>query len=183
MILKTPNHRTPISLFFLTSDMYSILTRLKIPLKDVCKLSTYHQQLTFTEIAGMMKFQYAIAQRLGVPLLDPEHLFGSGDVTAGMIKSAFNELDSETLAGWQECKSFNSLGAGANIVLVLFNKTEDREIPGWKTLEGSTFSAALLETIIAEAGYLQSHLGPIVKPRVGEITLAEVYKLLGNENP
>jgi len=184
MILKTPNHdRAPISLFFLTSDMYSLLARQSIPLRDVCKLSTYHQQLTFSEVAGMLKFQYAVAQRLGVLMLDPEHLFAAGDLKANMVKDAFNKLDSETLAGWQECKSFNSLAAGANVVLVMFNKTDDREIPGWNTLEGGTFSAALLETIIAEAGYLQAHMGPVVKPKVGEISLAEVYKLVGIENP
>lgn len=182
MILKTP-HGTPISLFFLTNDMYSLAVKQSIPLKDIHKLSSYHQQLTFSEIAYMLKLQYVVAQQMGVPLLDAKHLFGEG-YNAGMVEEAFNAIDSETLtAMYQTCRSFNSLTAGANVVLVIFNTSGEYNIPGCETLEATTFSGALLETVLAKVGYLQAHFGGIVKPKLGEFTLAEVYKLVGIENP
>ena len=183
MILKTP-HGTPISLFFLTSDMYSLLAKQKIPFKDVYKLSTYHQQLTFSEMAHMLKFQYVVAQQMGVPLLDPDHLFSAEGYEAGMLKAAFNAVASESLADlYKNCRTFNSLAAGNNVVLILFNTSDTDKVPGWDCLDAHTFSGAMLETINAKVGYLEAHFGPVVKPKLGEFTMAEVYKLVGIENP
>lgn len=182
MILKTP-HGTPISLFFLTSDMYSLLVKQSIPFKDAHKLSTYHQQLTFSEMAHMLKFQYVVSQQMGVPLLDPKHLFGEG-YEAGMVEAAFNAVASESLADvYKNCRTFNSLASGNNVVLVLFNTSDTHKVPGWDCLEAHTFSGALLETINAKVGYLEAHFGGVVKPKLGEVTMAEVYKLVGLENP
>lgn len=182
MILKTP-HGTPFSLFYLTSDMHRLLVKQSIPLRDVFKLASYHQKLTFGEIATMLRFQYTVAQQMGVPLLDPKHLFGEG-YNGGMVAEAFNAIDSETLNQWYKgCKTFNSLNAGGNVMLVLFNDSDNHKVHGWHSLEGNTFSSALLETIFAGAGYMESHYGKIAKPSLGETTLAEVYKLVSIENP
>jgi len=162
--------------------MLTVLVKQSVPLKDIDKVSSYHQKLTYGEMASMLKLQYAVAQRMGVAMLDPKHLFGEG-VEANMVETAFNAIDSETLSEWQTCKSFNSLAAGLNVVLVLFNRSEDKEVPGWDCLDATTFSGALLETIVAKVGYLQAHFGEVVTPKLGEFTLAEVYKLLGIENP
>lgn len=182
MILKTPNGQ-PVSLFFLTSDMHSLLVKQSVPMKDVHKLSTYHQQLTFSEMAHMLKFQYVVAQQMGIPLLDPKHLFGEG-YGAGMVEASFNDIPSETLATvYKECRTFNSLAAGGNVVLVLFNTSESEKVAGWSTLEAHTFSSALVETINAKVGYLDAHFGGVVKSKLGEVTMAEIYKLVGIENP
>lgn len=182
MILKTP-HGTPVSVFFLTSEMHRLLVRQSIPLKDAFKLSSYHQQLTFNEIANILKFQYVVAQQMGVPLIDPKHLFGEGH-NGGMVEVSFNGLDGKTLSDkYKECNSFNSLAAGANVLIVLFNDSGDAHVSGFDRLEATTFSDALLETLQAKVGYVQVHFGKVVKPNLGEFTMAEVYKLVSIENP
>lgn len=183
MILKTP-HGKVYRLFYLTSDMLDHLVEQSIPLNKVFDLASYHQKLTYSEIAYMLKFQYQVGMKMGVPLLDPKHLFGTG-YNSGMIQEAFNAIGSEQLLAYYEsCSHFNCIDAGGNVVLVLFNHNPDKyHVPGWDTLEAKTFSGALLETLFAKVGYMDCHFGKIPKPAVGEFSLAEVYKLLSIENP
>jgi len=182
MILKTP-HGTPVSLFFLTNDMYNLLASQSIPLREVFNLAAYHQQLTYGEVATMVKFQYTVAQEMGVPLLDPQCLFGEG-FYGSMVKETFNTLDSKSLAvKFKEANSFHSLNAGGNVLVVLLGNKDGPNVPGWKSLSGDTFSSALLEAVYSTVGYLEAHNGTIPKPALGEVTLAEVYKLLSIQNP
>lgn len=182
MILKTPQGKS-VRIFYLTSEMQRLLASQAIPYSDLAKLSTYHQKLTFGEIANILKFQYLVAQELGVLLLDPKHLFGEG-YNAGMVETAFNSLDGETLSAIvKDTKSFSCIDAGMNTIIFLFNGENAPKAPGFDTLECVTFSGALLETIFAKVGYMESHNGKIPKPNQGEFTLAEVYKLVSIQNP
>jgi hypothetical protein len=182
MILKTPQGKS-FRVLFLTSSMRDVLVSQAIPFSDVSKLASYHQKVTFSEIAHILKFQYVVAQQMGVPLLDPKHLFGEG-YNGGMVERSFNDIDSETLTQiYKSTKSFACLDAGMNTLIVLFNGEDASKVPGWDSLEAQTFSGALLETVFAKVGYMESHNGKIPKPNLGEFTLAEVYKLVSIENP
>ena len=181
MILKTPNGPS-VQLFFLTSDMARLLSRESVPFANVTNLTTYHQKITFGEIAQIARLQYIVAKELGVMMLDPD-LYFKKDYEGGMVKDAFNKFSGETLSGLvNECTCFSYLNAGANVLLVAFHNDEEK-LPGWVCANAKTFSGVLLESIFAVHGYMESHFGKLVEPGLGEISLAEVYKLLGLQNP
>lgn len=182
MILKTPNGPS-IHVFFLTNEMARLLARVLIPLSDLATIETYHQKATYNEIANILKFQYRVAQELGVPMLDSDMLFNK-DYEGGMLKEAFNSVGSESLSEIiNNTASFSYQNAGNNVLVLSFNKEDDKLLPGWTALTSPTFSGALLESIVTVHGYLESHFGKIVEPKLGEFSLAVVYKLLSLQNP
>ena len=173
---------------FLNNDLLRQLMENSIPLRcapDVVELS---KKLTYAELAYMIKFQYMVALKMGIRYVDPEFLF-KPDVnfdayTAGMIKEAFNAIDSEALLStYSDTQCFNVIDAGNNVILVLFNQQNQRDVPGWDCLKSKTFSGALLESLYSKVGYMDCHFGKIPKMQDGHLTMAEVYKLLSIENP
>lgn len=180
MLLKTSNGK-PIKFFFLTKSMLDVLVSQSIPLQDVFKISAYDQKLTENEIATILKFQTVIAHKLSVHPALSDSSFGEG-FHGQVVKQAFNAIGSETLHDiYNQTKCFSSIEGGLNTVIVVFHN-EGTESPPESCLVSKTFSGALLETIFARVGYLEAHYGKAVKPVVGEVSLAEVYKLVGIEN-
>jgi len=181
MILKYPNGH-PLKFFFLTRAMVDTLLRQSIPLQDLDKLSVYHGVLTYGEMAGILKLQLAVAQVMGIAMPDPLAAFGSG-YDGAMLKEAFNSTSRETLVEiFKRANKFQIVPIAQTIIMVA-GEADDPVLPGWALLEGGTFSAAMLEAIYKQAGYLEAHSAPVVHPVVGEFTLAEVFKLLSIENP
>lgn len=182
MILKTPNGPS-VHVVFLTNAMARLLARVNIPLREVLTIETYHQKLMRSEIASIIKFQYRVAQTLGVTLVNSDMIF-SNDYEGGMLKEAFNSTDGESLSEIIEtAASFSYQNAGANVLVMVLNNEGDEKLAGWSDLKSATFSGALLECIYNSQGYLESHFGKIVDPGTGEFSLATVYKLLGLQNP
>lgn len=182
MILKTP-HGPNFSVFFLTQEMFDVLDANNVPLDDMKKIASYHQSLSYGEIAAILKFQYGIAKRLQVPLIDPSIHFQEG-YNGKMVESAFNDLDSETLVSsvYERTESFSMLHAGRNVLFILFQSAGSKTPAGWDPVNAKTFSGALLEMVYAKVGYLESHQGEVVKVKAGECSLAEVFRLLATEN-
>lgn len=187
MLLKTPSEKC-YKFVFLTSTLFRHLKENSVPFHDLLTPAVLEKKLTFSEIAYLIKFQYTVASKIGMRLADPEIMFRKGynfePYVAGMIKEAFNAIDSEALLKtYSGCSQFNVLDAGGNVILVLFNEEKQRDVPGWDTLQGQTFSSALLEAISSKVGYRDCHLGKIPSMQDGYFTMAEVYKLLSIENP
>lgn len=181
MILNYPNGN-PFKFFFLTRGMVETLVRCSIPLQDLDKLSAYHGVLTYGEMADILKYQLIVGKTMGIPTTDAAAQFGKG-FDGAMLADAFNASNSEALAGqFQAASQFQSLVIGQTIVMVAGVRT-DKPLPGFSVQEGSTFSAALLETIYERVGYLEAHSGKVTHPAIGEFTLAEVFKLLSIQNP
>lgn len=181
MILNYPNGHS-FKFFFLTSAMANTLIRQSIPLHDLDKLSVYHGVLTYGEMAGILKFQLAVANVMGVPMPDPLSAFGEG-YDGAMLKDAFNATSRETLVEiFKRATRFQQVAIAQTIIMVA-GEADDPVLPGWALLESSTFSAALLETVYKQVGYLEAHSTPVIHPRLGEFTLAEVFKLLSVQNP
>lgn len=180
MLLKTSNGK-PIKFFYLTKDMLDVLVSQAIPLQDVFKISAYDQKLTENEIAGILKFQTVVADKLSSHASIDDSSFGEG-FHGQMIKQAFNAIGSESLREvYTKTKCFSSIEGGLNTVIIVFHDNETETAPEG-CLVSKTFSGALLETIFARVGYLEAHYGKAVKPVVGEFSLADVYKLVGIEN-
>lgn len=187
MIFKSPSGKE-CKFTFLTNDLMRHFKENSIPFSHVYDLKELSKKLTYSELAYLIKFQYMVALKMGVQYISPDILFKEDyyfdGYTAGMIKEAFNAIDSEALLGvYSGTSLFNVLDAGCNVILVLFNQENDRSIPGWDTLEAKTFSGALLESLFAKVGYMDCHLGKIPTFQPGGFTMAEVYKLLSIENP
>lgn len=181
MILNYPNGQ-PLKFFFLTRGMADTLIRQSIPLRDLDKLSVYHGVLTYGEMAGILKLQLVVAGILGVPAPDPLAAFGTG-YDGAMLKDAFNSTSRETLVEiFKRSNKFQIVEVAQSIIMVA-GEAGDPSLPGWALLEGGNFSAAMLETIYKQVGYLEAHGAPVVHPKLGEFTLAEVFKLLSIENP
>lgn len=181
MILKTPNGN-PLKVFFLTNSMARVLKRTGVPFSEVSKVETYHEKLTHGEIAGVIKMEYCASRILGLQLPKVETRF-SEDYHGQMLKDSFNKVDGETLLEtFVNSNKFSYLNAGDNTLLISLDDPEDETIPGWTNAKGTTFSEALLESIYAVHGYMECHNGPIVDPKVGEFTLAYVFKLLGTQS-
>jgi hypothetical protein len=181
MILRTPNGN-PLKVFFLTNAMARVLKRTGVPFSEMSSVETYHDKLTHGEIAGILKMEFCAAKVLGTQMSNPDLHF-KNDYQGGMLKDAFNKVDGETLsAAFFNCSKFSFLNAGNNTLLISLDDQEDETIPGWSNAKGTTFSEALLETIYAVHGYMECHHGPIVDPKVGEFTLAYVFKLLGDQS-
>lgn len=182
MILKTPNGPS-VHVVYLTNAMARLLARVSIPVREVIAIETYHQKLMRSEIASILKFQYRVAQTLGVPLVNSDMIFSS-DYEGGMLKEAFNSVDGESLSAIiDSAASFSYQNAGNNVLVLVLNNEGDEKLAGWSELKATTFSGALLECIFNSHGYLESHFGKIVEPGTGEFSLAVVYKLLGLQNP
>lgn len=181
MILKYPNGH-PLKFFFLSRAMVDTVLRQSIPLQDLNKLSVYHGVLTYGEMAGILKFQTVAAEAMGVPMPDPLEAFDNG-YDGAMLKEAFNSSSRETLVGiFKRANKFQMVSVAQTIIMVA-EEADSPALPGWVTLDGNTFSAAMLETIYKQAGYLEAHSSPVIHPVKGEFTLAEVFKLLSIENP
>ena len=173
---------------FLNNDLLCHFKANSIPLHHCGNLTELSKKLTYSELAFLLKFQYMVALKMGVQFVDPNILFNPGyhfdAYSAGMIKEAFNAIDSEALLNiYSECSQFNVIDAGSNVILVLFNQQNQCDIPGWDVLQAKTFSGALLESLFAKVGYMDCHLGKIPKIQSGSFTMAEVYKLVNIENP
>lgn len=182
MILRTPNG-SPIEVFFLTNSMVKLLAKVGIPLSNLSTIETYHQKATYGEIAQIISMQYQAAKELGVALLDPDLIF-SKDYEGEMLKAAFNSVDSKSLsAAFNSATSFGYSSFKSNQLVVVINDENQTTPPSWSKASALTFSGALLEAILHVHGYMESHFGAIVDSKVGEFTMAEVYKLLGNQNP
>lgn len=182
MILRTPNGPS-VNVFFLTSQMASVMERMRIPLRELVSIETYHPKLTYAEIASIIKFQYRIAQTLGVPLIDSDMIFNKS-YEGGMLKEAFNSVLGESLSEFiEKAHAFSYVNAGANVLVLALQQEDDSVLPGWTPLKAPTFSGALLECIFNSHGYMESHFGKIPEPGLGEFSLAVVYKLLGLQNP
>lgn len=183
MILRTPNGPS-VHVFFLPSQFVRLLDRMSIPLRELQAIETYHQKLMWSELGQFFKFQYQVAQEMGVPMLEPDMRF-SKDYEGGMLREAFNSVDGSNLSKLiHETQCFSYLNAGQNVlVLALHPEEDDKPLPGWACAEATSFSGALLEMIVHTKGYMESHLGAIPEPRTGEFSLAVVYKLLGLQNP
>lgn len=183
MILRTPNGPS-VHVFFLPSQFVQLLERMSIPLRELVAIETYHQKLMYPELAQFFKFQYQVAQEMGVPMLDSDMLF-SKDYEGGMLREAFNGVDGGNLSKMiHATQCFSYINAGENVlVLALHPEQDDKPLPGWVCAEATTFSGALLEMIARVKGYMESHFGVIPDPQTGEFSLAVVYKLLGIQNP
>lgn len=184
MILRTPNG-SPIEVFFLTNSMVKLLAKVGIPLSNLSTIETYHQKATYGEIAQIISMQYQAAKELGVALLDPDLIF-SKDYEGEMLKAAFNSVGSESLSlasAFTDATSFGYSSFKSNQLVVVINNENQTTPPSWSNASALTFSGALLEAILNVHGFMESHFGAIVDPKVGEFTMAEVYKLLGNQNP
>jgi hypothetical protein len=113
---------------------------------------------------------------------DPLPAFGNG-YDGAMLKEAFNSTSRETLVEiFKRAGRFQMVTIAQSIIMVA-GEADDPLLPGWALLEGGTFSAAMLEAIYKQAGYLEAHGAPVVHPELGEFTLAEVFKLLSIQNP
>lgn len=181
MILRTHNGN-PLKVFFLTNSMAGILKRTGVPFSCIDKVETYHDKLTYGEIAGILKMELVASQVLGTQSLPIDGRVAK-DYHGGMLLDAFNKVDGETLFNLMgSCSNFSFLNAGNNILLLSLNDSEDEKIPGWTNAKGNTFSEALLESIYKVHGYMESHHGPIVDPKPGELTIAYVLRLLGKQS-
>ena len=181
MILNYPNGN-PFKFLFLNRGMADTLSSQSIPWDALTKLSVYHGVLTYGEMAGFLKTQELVAKRFGVTIPDLFATVG-GAFEVGMVSDAFNSMDSEALAlQLKNATHFQYVVKGQTIIMVA-GEHQDSLIAGFSKLSGRNLSAALLETIYKQAGYLETHSGEILLPAVGEFTVAEVLKLLSIENP
>lgn len=182
MILKTPNGPL-IEVFFLTSDLASLLKRVGIPFNNLNIIETYHDKLTIHEIAQIVMFQYQVGNVLGISIPNADLIF-KNDYNGGMLKEAFNSLGSNNLSEFiNNSEQFSYLNAGANTLIISIDENATKRLSGFSALEACTFSGAVLEAIFKVHGYLESHFGKIVDPGPGEFTMAAVYKLLSMQNP
>lgn len=181
MILNYPNGN-PFKFFFLNKGMADTLLSSSIPLHHLSKLSEYHGQLTYEEMAAILRYQLVAAKVLGMPIPDPMSTMPN-DFHAGMLSKALNELSSEALAlQFKNATRFQYVVNGQSIIMVA-GEPSDEVLPGWVLTQAHTFSGALLETIYTQVGYLDCHSGPVIHPALGEFSIAEVFKLLSIENP
>lgn len=181
MILKTPNG-APLKVFFLTNSMARVLKRSAVPFSEVSNIETYHEKLTYNEIASILKMQYLASKTLGTLMPSPDLIFRN-DYEGGMLKDAFNKVDGESLLeGFTECSNFSYLNAGNNTLLISLDNPEEEKVVGWTSAKSNNFSTALLEIIYAVHGYMECHFGAALEPKAGEFTLAYVFKLLGAQN-
>lgn len=179
MILKYPNG-FPFELYFVTGDLLNTLSSQAIPFGDLKKIHAYHEKLTFTEIANFIAVQRAAAQLFGVDLAEP--FFGEG-YNGGMVAEAFNGIDSKAITEHlREAGRFHSSVIG-QVIVVGVNADQCKATASWDKLQAKNLSTAVLETIYARVGYLQAHFGSVVKPSLGTLSMAEVYKFVHLQNP
>lgn len=181
MVLNYPNGN-PFKFFFLNKGMADTLISSSVPLQNLSKLSEYHSQLTYEEMAAILLYQQIPAKVLGMSSLPPIANVPD-DFHAGMLSKALNDLGSEALAlQFKNATRFQYVVIGQSIIMVA-GEPSDEVLPGWVLTQAHTFSGALLETIYTQVGYLDCHSGPVIHPAIGEFSIAEVFKLLSIENP
>lgn len=179
MIFKYPNG-FPFELYVVSGDLLSTLASQEVCFTTLKKIHAYHDKLTFGEVAQFIATQRAAAKLFGVDM--PEPFFGEG-YNGGMVAEAFNGVDSEAIASHlRNAEHFHSTVLG-QVIVVAVNATNNPEVHSWEKLQAKNISAAVLETIYARVGYLQAHFGSVVKPTLGTLTMAEIYKFVHLQNP
>lgn len=180
MIFKYPNG-FPFELYFVTGEMLEALALQTVPFDGLRKISAYHDKLTYNEVAQFLATQRAAAQLFGVDMPEAAHSFGEG-YNGGMVAEAFNAIDSKAITEYlRNATSFHSTKVGQ--VLLIAANTANPHIGSWEKLNAKNISSAVLETIYGRVGYLDTHFGSVIKPALGELTMAEVYKLVHLQNP
>jgi len=181
MIFKYPNG-DPFHVIFLTSDLLEAVQVSKIQLMDLHKIHSYHDKLTFHQVAAYIAVQQEAARLLGVDMPELTTLFGDG-YNGGMVEQAFNEIDSNSLREHLlRSTHFKSISVGQTILLVI--EPEDRvSTAGWESLKGRTLSLALQQTLYEQVGYLKVHNGKVIRPAVGVFSMANVYAFVNRQNP
>lgn len=181
MIFKYPNG-DPFHVIFLTSDLLEAVQSAKIPLLDLHKIHSYHDQLTFHQVAAFIAVQQEAAKLLGVEMPELTTLFGEG-YNGGMVEQAFNEIDSNSLREHLiRSTHFKSISVGQSILLVIEPGSEV-STSGWDHPKGRTLSLALQQTLYEQVGYLKVHHGKVIHPAVGVFSMANVYEFVSHQNP
>lgn len=181
MIFKYPNG-DPFHVVFLTSDLLEAAQGAKIPLLDLHKIHSYHDQLTFHQVAGLIAVQLEVAKLLGVEMPELKTLFGEG-YNGGMVEQAFNEIDSNSLREHLiRSTHFKSISVGQTILLVI-EPSDEVSTSAWDKLKGRTLSLALQQTLYEQVGYLKVHNGKVIRPAVGAFSMANVYGFVSQQNP
>lgn len=182
MIFKYPNGQ-PFELYVVTGELLTALSVQAVPFDGFKKIHAYHDKLTFGEVASFVACHMAAARIFGVDMPEPQTMFGDDAYNAGMLAEAFNAIDSnkiaEILRGGHE---FHSTVIG-QVIVVAVDAGSTGKVHSWEKLKAKTLGSAVLETIYARVGYLEAHFGKIIKPNLGDLTLAEVYKLVHLQNP
>jgi len=181
MIFKYPNG-DPFFVVFLTSDLLEAVMSAKIPLMDLHKIHSYHDQLTFHQVAAYIAVQQEVAKLLGIEMPDLKSSFGEG-YNGGMVEQAFNEIDSNSLRQHLiRATHFKSISVGQTILLVIEPESESAT-SGWDHVRGRTLSLALQQTLYEQVGYLKVHNGKVIRPAVGVFSMADVYGFVSQQNP
>lgn len=181
MIFKYPNG-DPFELYVVTGDLLNALASQAVPFNGFKKIHAYHDKLTFGEVASFIACHMAAAKVFGVDMPEPASMFGEG-YNAGMVAEAFNAIDSNKIAEILRAgHEFHSTVIG-QVIVVAVDAGSTGKVHAWEKLKAKTVGSAVLETIYARVGYLDAHFGKIMKPNLGDLTLAEVYKLVHLQNP
>lgn len=181
MIFKYPNG-DPFHVIFLTSDLLEAVQGAKIPLLELHKIHSYHDQLTFHQVAAYIAVQQEVAKLLGIEMPELATSFGEG-YNGGMVEQAFNEIDSNSLREHLiRSTHFKSISVGQTILLVIEPGSEV-STSGWDQLKGRTLSLALQQTLYEQVGYLKVHNGKVIRPAVGVFSMADVYGFVSKQNP
>lgn len=180
MIFKFPNG-FPFELYFVTGEMLEALALQTVPFDGLRKISAYHDKLTFNEVANFVATQHAAGKLFGVDMPEPSQSFGEG-YNGGMIAEAFNAIDSEAISNYLKNATVFHAAKIGQVILIAVN-TKGPETGSWDKLHSKNISTAVLETIYGRVGYLDTHFGSVITPALGELTLAEVYKLVHVQNP
>lgn len=181
MIFKYPNG-DPFHVIFLTGDLLDAVQGAKIPLMDLHKIHSYHDKLTFHQVAGYIAIQQTVAKLLGVEMPNLSTLFGEG-YNGGMVEQAFNEIDSNSLREHLiRSTHFKSISVGQTILLVA-EPNEGVSSAGWEQLKARTLSLALQQTLYEQVGYLKVHNGKVIHPAVGVFSMSNVYAFVSQQNP
>ncbi|MBS9730347.1 hypothetical protein [Pseudomonas phage IR-QUMS-PaBa1-GHS-2021] len=181
MIFKYPNG-LPFELYVVTGELVDTLVAQSIPLSGLKEISAYHDKITFGEMANFVALQYAAAKVFGVEMPDPTAYFGHG-YNAGMVAEAFNGVDSDAIATLLRTANHFRSTVNGQVILIGVEVGDHKATASWEKLQAKTISTAVLETLYARVGYLESHFGPVPKAGLGELTLAEVFKLIHLQNP
>lgn len=181
MIFKYPNG-DPFRVIFLTSELLEAVQGAKIQLMDLYKIHSYHDKLSFHEVAAYIAVQQEAAKLLGVELPPLERQFGEG-YNGGMVQQAFNEIDSKSLREHLlRAAHFKSI-ANAQTIVIVVEPNDRTSTSAWTKLKARNFGLAIQQTLYEHAGYLKVHNGKVIRPTVGEFSMANVYALVHQQNP
>lgn len=181
MIFKYPNG-FPFELYFVTGEMLNALAQQAVPYNDLKKIAAYHDKLTFNEVANFIAIQHAAAKLFGVSMPSPSNSFGEG-YSAGMVKEAFNEIDSDLIYNdLKDASCFHTTVIG-QVIVIGIDLADNSKANSWDRLQARNISMAVQETIYERVGYFTAHFGSLVNPGLGELSMAEVYKFVHIQNP